>query len=273
MARLPFRVLYFLSEGLVFVLYHLFGYRKEIVHSQLKACFPDWTDQKIKEVALDSYRNLADIMMESFKTDRLSKEEMKERYKFTNPEIINRYAQANQNILVLGAHFNNWEWGSVGSCNYLDFKVYGLYKPVANTYINEYINAARMNVGTSMIPIKNTRTLFDGHLEPPSMIVFVADQSPSNMKEAIWLDFLGRDTACLHGPEKYAQQTEWPVVFFHIRRVKRGYYELDITELDHNAEESITSQYMALLEKDIKKSPSSWLWTHKRWKRRREESL
>jgi KDO2-lipid IV(A) lauroyltransferase len=152
-------------------------------------------------------------------------------------------------------------------------KIYGLYKPVGNPHIDDYIQRTRGNRGTKMISIRETRALFDPLPEHSSMIVFIADQSPSNMREAIWLKFLNRDTACLHGPEKYVTQTDLPAVFMHVYRVKRGFYEVHITQLQHDDKgPGITEQFMSLLEKDIQKYPSSWLWTHKRWKRRREEA-
>ncbi len=43
--------------------------------------------------------------------------------------------------------------------------------------------------------------------------IMAADQSPSNAKNVIWVNFLGRETAFLHGPEKYAIRYNYPVIF------------------------------------------------------------
>lgn len=272
MARLPFSILYAISDGISFLLFRVFKYRRAIVEQQLKECFPEWSSQKVQEVARESSRNLADIMVESFKTDILSKSEMMRRYNVLNPERFNEIANGGSNLLVLGAHFNNWEWGSVGVNHFFDSQVYGLYKPVGNALINEHVTKAREKVGTKMVPIKETRSLFEKELTPSSSVVFVADQSPSNMVDAVWIDFLGRETACLHGVEKYAKLTGWPVFFWQVHRVSRGFYEVEVIELDHTKPENLIQEYMSILEKDIIKCPSSWLWTHRRWKRRKEEA-
>lgn len=36
---------------------------------------------------------------------------------------------------------------------------------------------------------------------------------------------------------------------------------------------SLTDQYARLLEETIRRVPEYWLWTHKRWKRTKEEWL
>ncbi|MGE4288795.1 MAG: lysophospholipid acyltransferase family protein, partial [Salinivirgaceae bacterium] len=97
------------------------------------------------------------------------------------------------------------------------------------------------------------------------------EQFPGGMiDKAIWLEFFGRKTPCLHGPESYARFNRLPTVFFDVRRVKRGFYELEIKPMFDDPvslePETITKTYMALLEERIRKYPADWLWSHKRWK-------
>jgi KDO2-lipid IV(A) lauroyltransferase len=97
-----------------------------------------------------------------------------------------------------------------------------------------------------------------------------ADQSPRNKEKAVWVDFLGRDTAFLHGPEKYASLYNYPVFYADIKRVKRGYYTLNLSILADDPaslnEGEITKRFAAKLESIIREDPGNWLWSHKRWK-------
>lgn len=269
---IPFGLLYRISDFLTFMLYRVVRYRRKVVVDQLKKCFPEKTDGEINRLAHESYRNLSDIILESFKTASLSPEEMARRYYMPNPELIDRLADTTKGIIAIGSHCNNWEWGSVAMARAVDPEVIGLYKPIANPYIDRYIKKIRQDAGTTMVPIKETRKLFESHPNKATVYVFVADQSPSNMREAIWLDFFGNDTACLHGPEKYYDQTGYPVVYLHVYRIKRGFYELKVGRVIPEKNESLTRTFMSLLEQDIRMQPANWLWTHKRWKRRREEA-
>jgi KDO2-lipid IV(A) lauroyltransferase len=76
------------------------------------------------------------------------------------------------------------------------------------------------------------------------------------------------------GVEKLARRFNTAVLYYEIRRVKRGYYEIDTTVITENAAETkeneITDRHVALLEQTIRKSPQYWLWTHRRWKRKRK---
>jgi Kdo2-lipid IVA lauroyltransferase/acyltransferase len=81
---------------------------------------------------------------------------------------------------------------------------------------------------------------------------------------------MGIHSAALFGAEKYALELQRPIVFGHIYKVKRGYYEarFSVVEADPKASEKgeITQRIFRVLEEDIRRSPELWLWTHKRWK-------
>ncbi len=124
-----------------------------------------------------------------------------------------------------------------------------------------------------LVPITDTRAYFEKEKEKPVMYIMAADQNPGDVKKAHWVDFLGRDTACLHGPENYAKFNNLPVVFFDLTRIKRGYYKMEIKKLVDKPLETepgeITQKYMSALAKAIYKAPENWLWSHKRWKHKR----
>ena len=118
----------------------------------------------------------------------------------------------------------------------------------------------------------NTGRAFLGAKEPVSVLL-IADQSP-DPHNAIWTNFFGKDTPCIHGPEVFSKKLKIPVVFYKYSRVKRGYYTLeiiDVTNGQENLEKGlITKSIMGLLETIIREKPSDWLWSHKRWKHKRQ---
>ena len=67
------------------------------------------------------------------------------------------------------------------------------------------------------------------------------------------------------------------VVFYHTRKVKRGYYELELQLITEAPETmkwgEITEAHTHMLEKAILEQPAYWLWSHKRWKRTIPEDL
>ena len=144
------------------------------------------------------------------------------------------------------------------------------YKPLSNPYINRFVNKNRSRTGGILTSIYKTSETFKELKNQKAIYVMAADQSPSNVERAIWVDFLGRKTAFLHGIELYGKTYNYPVVFTDIQRVKRGYYELSLSLISDNSSETkdgeITRLYASKLESAIKKKPQDYLWSHKRWK-------
>ena len=81
------------------------------------------------------------------------------------------------------------------------------------------------------------------------------------------------DTICIIGPEKLARQFNYPVFYVQIKRIKRGYYEVEFLELEANPkvtqEGEITTKFMKMLKQQIIEKPHEWLWSHRRWKKKR----
>ncbi|MCF0207644.1 MAG: lysophospholipid acyltransferase family protein, partial [Bacteroidales bacterium] len=94
------------------------------------------------------------------------------------------------------------------------------------------------------------------------------------LKSAFWLDFLNHDTACIHGPEAYAKKMNLPALYMRISKPKRGHYTLTFEKLIDNPQQyepgEITRIYFKHLEDDINACPEYWLWSHRRWKHKRE---
>ena len=77
----------------------------------------------------------------------------------------------------------------------------------------------------------------------------------------------------MFGTEKYAREYNYQVIFAGVNKLKRGYYEIWFETLTENpqntAHAEITEKHTRLLEKEILEKPEYYLWTHKRWKRKR----
>src|SRR3989344_4717381 len=88
---------------------------------------------------------------------------------------------------------------------------------------------------------------------------------------------LHQETAVLFGAEQLANTYDQAVVFYLPKRIKRGYYEVELTLLTEEPRllewGVLTEQHARLLEQRIQQEPHYWLWSHKRWKRTIPENL
>ncbi|WP_235299085.1 lysophospholipid acyltransferase family protein [Portibacter marinus] len=274
---LPFRAIYLLSDAIRFMLHRVLAYRKDVMVANLKASFPEKSESHYNHIIKCAYQNLADIMVEGIKGGSMTKKQIVRRYKFINPEILDQAYEEGKSVILVAGHYNNWEWAALSPPYFFNHQLVALYKRLHNPYLNRYMKNSRSHTGVKMYEIQKTARAFQIHedKEQPSIYLMAADQSPSNTDKAVWLQFLNQDTACLHGPEKYARKYNLPVVFAYPQRVQRGFYEVrlewlvrDVGQCDDG---KITTLFMKRLEELIIEQPENWLWTHKRWKHRREE--
>jgi len=272
---IPFWIFYAFSDFLAFLFQYIFAYRKKVIFKNLKNSFPEKNEKEIKKIIKGTYQNLSDILVESIKGFTLSSKKLSKRFVIKNPEILNDFFEKEQSIIGVAAHYGNWEWGATIGNLQIKHRAVGFYKPLSNKYIDNYIKRIRAENGALLRSFKNTPETFRLFKDQTCLFVMVADQSPTNMREAIWVDFLNQDTACLHGPEKYAKINNYPVIFFNTQRVKRGYYEVTMELLTENPlklkEGELTELYMNRLEQILKDKPENWLWSHKRWKKNRSD--
>ncbi|HOY39568.1 MAG TPA: lysophospholipid acyltransferase family protein [Bacteroidales bacterium] len=269
----PFCIIYLFSDITFLVVYYVLGYRKKVVYSNLKNSFPKKNDKEINKIALAYYRHLCDISVETIKGITLSQIVIKRRYHVVNPEILDKYFERGSNIICLASHYNNWEYGILALGPALKHQAVSIYLPFTNPYMEKYGVRERCKYGMEMIPVNQTKEYFSRNHPKPFALILAADQSPSNPEKFIWVDFLQQDTACLHGAEAYSKKLNAPLVYFDVQKTRRGFYRLKMEILVENPLETsngeITAAYMKRLEKDIVSNPQFWLWSHKRWKHKR----
>lgn len=273
---IPFRMVYQLSNFVSFLLCKVIKYRKNLVVSNIEKVFPNFQEKEKSDLLKKSYSNLADILLEGIKGVSMNRKQLINRYKYINPEIIDDCFQKNKSIILATGHYNNWEWAALSTPYFFKHQIVGIYKKLSNTYIDKYFKKSRSNTGIILYELNETSEGFkkQSNEHKPSLFLMAGDQSPSNTKKAYWTMFLNQKTPCLHGIENYSRAYNLPIVYCNIQRVKRGFYELELSWLLQNPSEykegQITALYMNKLEEIIKEKPGNWLWSHNRWKHKYE---
>lgn len=271
---LPLPVLYIFSDFLYLVLYYVVSYRRNVVATNLKNSFPEKTDKELKIIEKKFYRHLSDILVETFKSTHMTRANQKKRFTYSSLEIIDKLREEKRDIIAIMGHYNNWEWPTLLPY-YLKYKTIIIYKPLQNKYFNRFINNHRSEHGIVLTPTSQViREIINCRKNDINTVsVFISDQIPSKGDIKYWTTFLNQDTAVFTGAGKIASKYDMAIVFFHVQKVKRGYYNLNIEPLfDHTeglSEEVITEKHVRRLEEIIKEKPEYWIWSHRRWKHKK----
>jgi KDO2-lipid IV(A) lauroyltransferase len=273
---LPFPLLYVFSDFLSFVLFHVIRYRKEVVFQNLRNSFPEKTDREIRRIARKYYHNLADITLEVIKTRTISKKQLVKRLTFTNIEIVDELYARNRSILVAIGHCGCWEWTGPVWQLFSQHKGFAVVKPLSDKFFEAYLTKLRSRflIRAELVPFKQTMRTLIKYRNEPTLTILAADQTPHKDEINYWTTFLNQETPFFLGLEKMAIALDFAVLFADIRRVKRGHYELVITKITDEptktSQYEIIGQYVHLLEQAIRSRPDNWLWSHRRWKYKRE---
>lgn len=274
-SKLPTRVFYFLSDVLYVLLYKAFGYRTKVVRENLRNSFPEKTKAELRSIEKKFYHNLCDLMFEYMLIPHISEKKIRKRCVFKNPETINKFYDQGKSVICVTGHYGNWEILS-GYQFFTKHKIVGIYKPLTNPHFDNYFKAMREKFGAQAVSMADAiRVLLRyNSTKTLTLSLFIADQSPTRGQSHYWTNFLNQDTSVFTGVERIAQKTDFAVVFLKQRKVSRGHYEVEaevISESPKSMEEfALTEAHVRVLEKQIREQPEYWLWSHRRWKHKRE---
>jgi len=268
LSRLPFFVLYFISDCLAFLAYYVFRYRKNVVFENLRNAFPEKSEKEITSIAKGFYTNLADVMVETLKALTISEAELHRRVHIINEaEMISALQNPITNI-ALASHQGNWEWLLLSCAARLPVNVQAAYKPLNNEFFEHFMFSIRSRFGTDPVPSKQLMRKMVMLKNQASLFALVADQSP-DPQQATVVRFLNQPTIFLNGPQKLYDLSKGIVYYAEMVRGKRGYYTIKahfLAKPPYSASNTIIQDYAKAVEASIHNHPESWLWSHKRWK-------
>jgi KDO2-lipid IV(A) lauroyltransferase len=272
-SRLPFRILYRVSDFLFFVSFYIVRYRRKLVQRNLRNSFPQKSRHELQIIEKKFYKNLCDYGVEMLKLLTISKEELGERMKFLNPELPEGFKQKNQSIIFLASHQFNWEWLLVSASTSFPMAIDFVYQPVNNKFFDKLSLQSRTRFGAYPIKrdevareIVKRRNVLRG-------IATVADQYPGyNHDKKYFTTFLNQESVFFFGTNQLAILTQYPAIYYNLRKVKRGYYEASPVVIAsppyEKTEATVMENYVQAVQTMIEEEPEGWLWSHNRWKKR-----
>jgi len=267
---LPFAVLYFISDGIYFFLYYVFGYRRKVVTANLKIAFPEKSEKEIHKISKQFYHNLTDTFVEIIKLISMSNRSFEKRCK-GDFSIIEDLAKKGKNVQLHTGHQFNWEFGSLlMSKEIKSIPTYAIYMPIKNTAIERLFLKIREKYGTVFVKATEFRQRREKIFSERFVFFLAADQNPGDPGSAYWLNYFSKPAPFITGPEIGGIKNDTAIVFVRSKIPKRGHYVLECTLYTENAASTsvgeITSAFRDFLEKIIREEPDNYLWTHRRWK-------
>jgi len=264
LAKTPLQLLYFLSKTLTILNANTIKYRKKIIKRNIRLSFPKSSHKDKTNLINKFYMFLFDLIIEIIKAKNFKKKDILKRVQINNLSTITDSIKTKKSIILMSAHYNNWEWLLLRVSLINDVNLAAVYQPISNKYFDDLLLNIRNKFGATLVPLKKWKYFIIKNKKKPYVFMCVCDQVPEKKVNGKRIRFLNQTTLFDTGTEKIVKLLNADVVYSEVVKVKQGYYSVNFKKI--NAK-NITKKYAELLEKNIQETPQNWLWSHNRWKR------
>lgn len=257
---------------LSYLINFIFFYRKKIVLNNIKLAFPNKSNLEIKNIYKGFRLYFINLICEIIKMFSSNISFYKKRINIQNINLINDYYNKNQSVIIIGGHYNNWEWAGPILSEIGKHHFVSVYKALSNTFFNKLMIKIRSRYNIDVVEMNDLVKYIFGN-KKCKMIALISDQNPAVNEKTKWVSFFNHQVPVTDGPEKIAKKFNYPVLFCDIQKVSNGYYNISFEILEDNPQESkdgdITKKFFKRLEKQINDDPNNYLWSHNRWKHKK----
>ena len=281
-AVMPYWFKYYVVENLIFVLlYYCLRYRMKVVRTNLRNSFPEKSERELAVLRRKFYHTLAEIFVDTINIAYMNEKKGRTLLAVKNLEEHVR-AVHGRDWIAMTAHFGCWEYCSLWGLLYERSQmVVGVYHPLRSVVMECLYQRLRNNENSMTVSMKESLRFYlrnrEKGIDGKNLALgLIADQNPPRRPDSHWFRFLNQDTIFFDGGEKLALRCRLPVYFLKTERLKRGCYQMSF-ELIYDGEEEvaeyeITERYVRKLEAMICEHPELWMWSHRRWKHKRNVS-
>lgn len=265
---LPMEFLYFFGRIFAKVLSKIFFYRYDVIDENLLSSFPEKQNLEIDIIKEKYYSYLGEFVAEVIKSVSASDAFYKNHVLIDEATqyYLKQLKEKNKNAVIVLGHFGNWEWAAHILGIEGTIPQYAIFRNIKSKTINHLIRKIRTRKNINIIAENDFLSI--KNIPSPYILAMVADQSPTGQKKLHWQQFLSQNTAFTTTPFRIATYIEAQQFYCSIIRIKRGFYKISLTPLN---DQNPIEEYVNYLEKDIITTPSTWLWSHKRWKIKKSE--
>lgn len=270
LSRLPLRALYAFSTFLYLLAFYVVRHRHQVIREQIDKVFPGSSAAEREAVHKQFLKNFCDVLVEVLKSVSMPAAEMRARVRIVNLELARSYLDAGQSVMFVTSHLCNWEWLLHGVALQLGSPVDAAYKPMHDQWAEQLMLGIRSRFGARLVPAKDLLADFLRRRTIVRAVAMNADQAPVSTDQRYWTRFLGQETAFYIGAEQIARATRLPILYAAMRRIRRGFYEVEFKPLwdgrERTAPNAVTEHYARACESDVLKAPADWLWSYRRWR-------
>ncbi|CAM3804313.1 lipid A biosynthesis lauroyl acyltransferase [Castellaniella denitrificans] len=268
LSALPYGLVARMGETLGSLLYLIPGKRRHILHTNLRLCFPEQSEDQRRRLARATFQHVIRSYLERGLQWYGSEQTITSLVELDSAiDLRDRYDQP---TIFLGFHFVAIE----AACMYYSIRhpVASIYTPMSDGATDAISRERRSRFGTTMIPRHGSARDILGILKSGRPIMLAADMD-FGLRDSLFVPFFGVPACTLTAVSRLAHLSGARVVPF-VSQVLPGYrgYKLRIyPALPEFPSGDVRADALAMnqfLEARIRETPDQYYWVHRRFKRR-----
>ena len=239
--------------------------------NNLMAAYPEKSAAAIEAITLEMCDNLGRLVAEYPHLGNLSVEGKRPRVDIKNVHIGHAAVAEGKGVIFVTGHFANWEVMTIAA-GILDPTGAFVYRPANNSLVGNWISRQRLIQGPQEQIKKGQRGLkrMFRLIRDGKSVFMLADQKTN---EGIAASFFGRDAMTTAAPAALSLKLGAPIIPVSTQRLSGAHFRVTI----HSAIEfypsgehtkdilALTTKMNMVLEDFVRAQPAQWLWVHRRW--------
>ncbi len=226
---------------------------------------------QVKDISVKVFENMGKILFEMAWSARQNKKQLFRHFRIEGVSHIKHAYHKGRGVLVLSAHFGNWELLSVIGAM-IGYPLSIVFRPLDFKPMDLFAERFRTRFGGKLIPKRKSMRHVLRSLRQGNIAVLLMDQNV-NWEEGVFADFFGHPACTNKGLALLALKTESPVVPVFLVREQKGFRAVFLPEVtliktgDRTKDiEANTQEYNRIIESMVRQYPDQWFWVHQRWK-------
>lgn len=266
LGRLPLAWIRVLGVVLGWVLYGAVASRRRVVWTNLRLCFPHWTEAQIRRCATRTFVHFAQSWLDRGWLWHAPVNVIESRLRLTGAAHV---FEGNVPLVLFAPHFVGLDAGWTGLTQQVGRKFNTIYTDQANKDADAWILKGRRRFGTPGLfgRADGVKPIIAG-LKRAEPLYLLPDMN-FGPHESVWVPFYGVPAATVPSLSRFARLGRAQVVPV-VTRITRQGYDIQILEPwsnfptdDLQADAALMNQR---LEGYIDAMPDQYYWVHKRFK-------
>jgi Kdo2-lipid IVA lauroyltransferase/acyltransferase len=274
----PRFILNFFISLLSFIIFKIDKKHRKIAKVNLDLAFESkYSENEKTDIIKRCYKNLLFVLADFVKNQGSTKEEILEKVTFKNEKILTNSLKENRKIIMLTAHYGNWELLSLAvAAKFMPLSIVG--RDLDSKVMNKILMKNREQFDIELLSKSGAMKGMFKALKKNRPIGLLVDQNTSD-SEGELIDFFSKKARHTPSAALLAKKFDAVIIPTFItsdnnhERYEITFYDPIIYDENDNKDSLIKciQSQADITQKIIEEKPDEWFWLHQRWKNQYED--